>query len=121
MTNKFKKSFVNNIPYTESNDDSRFLRKEQDALDIIAVCGEHDTQLVLIYEQNLSSDFFNLATGLAGAFFQKCVNYQVKVAFVIKFDNVKSERFKELISESNKSNHIRFFEDKQAAEKWLTS
>jgi PadR family transcriptional regulator, regulatory protein AphA len=116
---KFQKSTVNNIGYVESIDDSVIINSKGDILDVIGVCHEHNTQLLLIYEKNLSPDFFNLSTGLAGEFFQKCVNYRVRVAFVIRFDNIKNERFKELISESNKSNQIRFFENKQQAEKWL--
>jgi PadR family transcriptional regulator, regulatory protein AphA len=116
---KFQKLTVNNIDYAESIEDSVIINSKGDILDVISICHEHNTQLLLIYEKNLSPDFFNLATGMAGEFFQKCVNYQVRVAFVIKFDNIKSERFKELVFESNKSSQIRFFEDKQQAEKWL--
>lgn len=94
--------------YTEFADELLIISNERDILDIIGLCGERNSQFLLVYEKNLSPDFFNLATGLAGVFFQKCVNYSVKVAFVIKFDNIKSERFKELIFESGKSRQIRF-------------
>jgi hypothetical protein len=88
-------------------------------LDLIAVCGENDTPNVLIYESNLSPDFFDLKTKFAGALFQKFANYRMRGAGIISLGKIKSERFKELIFECNKGNLFRFFEDKAAAEKWL--
>ena len=56
---------------------------------------------------------------MAGELFQKFANYRMKGAAVISLDNISSERFKELVLESNKGNLFRFFEDRESAEKWL--
>ena len=108
-----------NAKYIECNGTDFVIRSEQDILDLVAVCGENETPNVIIYEANLSPDFFDLKTGLAGALFQKFANYHMRGAGVISFSHIKSERFKELIFESNRGNLFRFFEDKEAAEKWL--
>ena len=112
---------VDNMTYIECNSPDFVIRNEQDILDLIVGCGENDSNKVLIYEANLSPDFFDLKTNLAGTLFQKMANYHLRGAGVISFDEIKSERFKELIFECNRGNLFRFFEDKEAAERWLTS
>jgi PadR family transcriptional regulator, regulatory protein AphA len=95
--------------------------KEQDVLDLIARCGEIDSNRVLLLRKNLADSFFDLKTGLAGAAFQKFSNYGVKAAIVVDYNEIASERFRELMSECNKGNQIRFFNNMIVAEKWLTA
>ena len=110
----------NGATYIECQENECLIEQEQDVLDLIALCGENDTNRLLIHENNLSPDFFDLKTGLAGAIFQKLANYYVRGVAVISFENIKSERFKELIYEYNKGNHFRFYKDKTMAIDWLT-
>jgi hypothetical protein len=117
----FKVQNIHNTRYIECDPAGFIIRNERDMLDLVAVCGEHETENVLIYESNLSPDFFDLKTTLAGTLFQKLANYHLRGAAVISLGQIKSERFKELIFECNKGNLFRFFEDKAAAEKWLTN
>jgi hypothetical protein len=117
----FKLQNVYNSSYLECDSSDFTIRNEQDILDLAAACSEQDTHNVLIYERNLSSEFFDLKTTLAGALFQKLANYRLRGAAVISFEQIKSERFKELIFESNPGNLFRFFEDKEVAEKWLAN
>jgi len=112
---------LDNSAYIESFGDAIIFNSEREILDLIGSSSEHDTPLFLFHGKNISSDFFNLSTGLAGYFFQKCSNYCLRAAFVINFEDVSSERFKELMSEMNNSSQVRFFNDKSAAEKWLVS
>lgn len=74
---------------------------------------------LLLYQSNLNPDFFDLSSGLAGEVLQKLVTYQVKTAFVVDTSTIKSERFKELITESNNYDDYRFFENKDDAVNWL--
>ena len=94
---------------------------EQDVLDLLAYCGETESNQIMLDEEHLHPDFFDLKTGLAGAIFQKFSNYHVKAAIVADLDGIKSERFQELIYECNKGNQINFFRDISKAEKWLTA
>ncbi len=116
-----RKAFFAGVAYAESYSDLLLIKSERDILDVIGLCGEQGTQLLLLYEKNLSPLFFDLSSGLAGVFFQKSANYSLRTAMVINFGNIKSERFLELISETNKGSQIRFFEEKSDAEKWLTA
>lgn len=95
------------------------IRTEQDALDLVALCGEHETNLLMVHASGLSDDFFNLSTGVAGKILQKFINYYVKVTAIIPDERTTKGKFKDLISEANKGNHFSVFASKEEAEKWL--
>jgi len=105
--------------YIEGIKGKLIIGKEQDALDLIGICGENDTQLILLHSDNLAHDFYDLKTILAGNVLQKFVNYRMKVALVIPANQVKG-RFSEMVKESNRGNFFRAFENKDQAVKWLT-
>ena len=94
------------------------LRREQDALDLITLCGENDTQLLMLHGAALSEDFFNLRTRIAGGIMQKLTNYNVKAALILD-EMVHEGRFKELAAESNKGQHFRIFDNSAEGENWL--
>lgn len=96
------------------------IESECDALDLIGICGEHVTHRLLLHEENLSEDFFNLKTGLAGAVLQKLINYWVKTAAVLPPERANAGRFGEMVLEANRSSqHFHVFADRQAAADWL--
>ena len=95
------------------------IRREGEINDLLSLCYLHNTNFILIDASNLSDDFFNLRTGLAGAAIQKFANYQTKVAALLPVGYEHGERFKELMFEMNKNNHFRFFHDRTLAEAWL--
>jgi len=116
----FKIQNVDQTHYLEVDPIDFIIRNERDILDLISGCIEHDSPQILLYENNFSPDFFDLKTQLAGALFQKLANYHLRGAGIISFEN-KSERFKELILECNRGTLFRFYEDKEAAVKWLVN
>ena len=92
---------------------------EDDALNLAALCGENDTNLLLFDIETLPEEFFNLKTGLAGAVLQKFSNYRIKAGCIIPGDMIKG-RFREMVIEANRSNQFRVFENRSDAENWLT-
>ena len=96
------------------------LRTEDDALDLVALCGGHDTNLLMIHCGALSDDFFNLKTHVAGHFLQKLVNYYVKTVAVIPDEVIQKGRFGEMAAETNKGSQFRMYSNREEAEKWLT-
>lgn len=42
------------------------IRSEQDAVDLVGICGGYGTHKLLLYADNLADDFFDLKTRLAG-------------------------------------------------------
>ncbi|MDF1493931.1 DUF4180 domain-containing protein [Caproiciproducens sp. CPB-2] len=91
---------------------------EQDALDIISLCIEHDTNAVLLEGDSLSDDFVKLRTGLAGAVLQKLGTY-IKVAVTIKDGQKFPVRFQEMVSELSARNTFRIFTNLEDAVSWL--
>ena len=106
--------------YIEGVATEQFIQREEDAVALVGVCGEHSAERLLLYAGNLSEIFFDLKSGLAGAILQKFVNYRLKVALVISSDLVQG-RFKEYILEANQGNQFRAFQERRDAEIWLTS
>ena len=76
---------------------------------------------LLLTEQELGPEFFDLRTGLAGELFQKFINYKQRIALVIPGPEKYGERFAELAREHRTHNMIRFFSNVEEAESWLES
>ncbi len=95
------------------------LASEQDAVDTVGLCGEAGTQLLMLHEENLSDDFFDLKTGLAGAVLLKWSNYFVRAAAVISPERVGSGKFYEFALETNRGKQFFVASDRQSAEAWL--
>lgn len=91
---------------------------EQDALDIITCCAEHEVDKVLISGERLSDDFFRLRTGVAGGVLQKLQQYAIKTAVVMTEERAKG-KFVDFLAETNRGNTFRSFIDEEAALDWL--
>lgn len=110
---------IKNKKYIELISTTKPLSTENDSLDLIALCWEHETSLLMIHYTALSQDFFKLKTRIAGNFIQKFINYNIKAVAIIPQDTILKGRFKEMAMEMNKGNHFRMYESKEEAEKWL--
>ena len=107
------------IVYIASETPEVIVRTVQDLLDLVACCGEHDTNLLLVQETNFDPAFYDLKTGLAGEITQKLVNYHVRTVIIGSFESVRSTRFREFMNESNRGTQLMFAENEQAALRWL--
>jgi PadR family transcriptional regulator AphA len=95
------------------------LSSEQDAVELLAICGENDTNHLIINAEALSDDFFKLRTGVAGQMLQKFINYHVQIAVMITNESMITGKFKEMVAESNKRNDFRVFTNISDAENWF--
>jgi len=66
----------------------------------------------------LSEDFFDLRTRIAGEVFQKLVNYNCQIAIVVPRDHCYGDRVTELAREHASHPLIRFFETVEEALAW---
>ncbi|MHB8856679.1 MAG: DUF4180 domain-containing protein [Bellilinea sp.] len=107
------------ITYLECPAESLRIASERDALDLVALCGEHLTERLLLDGDCLHSDFFELKTGLAGAVLLKLSNYHIRTAAVLPPERVGSGRFAEFVHETNTGNQFRVFTDVAEAVSWL--
>ena len=110
---------IENKKYIELISTNKPLSTENDALDLIALCWEHEANALMIHYAALSEDFFKLKTKVAGNIIQKFINYGIKAAAIIPQETIQNGRFKEMAMETNKGNHFRLYESNEDAEKWL--
>jgi PadR family transcriptional regulator, regulatory protein AphA len=96
------------------------IENENDALDLVGICGEHQAHRLLLHGENLTDDFYNLRTGLAGAVLQKFVNYYIKTAIILPLERANQGRFGEMVLEANRSNRgFHVFQEEDKAVEWL--
>lgn len=112
---------LNNISYAECTTEQKIITHEQEAVELIGLCGYHHTNNLLIYAHNIDERFFEIKSTLAGNVLQKFMNYSMKVGLVIHDNLSGNKRFSEMMLETNKGSHFRIFKDKQKAVDWLTS
>lgn len=74
---------------------------------------------LVLDEKQLSADFFDLKTGLAGQVLQKFVNYRTKLAVIVRNPAEYGARFSELAYEHRTHPTVRFFSAEQSARQWL--
>ncbi len=97
------------------------ITNEEDVLELIAYCGENDTDRLLVHERNLIEDFFDLHSGLAGKILLKLSNYRIILAAVISRDRIGNGRFYEMVLEANRGRELRVFESRAEAVDWFSS
>jgi hypothetical protein len=108
----------NGILYMVAAEGELLVGDEQDAIDLIALAGEENTNRLILFADNLSQEFFDLKTQLAGAIFQKFSNYRVICAIVIPAYLDKG-RFHEMLIEMNRRSSIHFSASLEEAEEWI--
>jgi PadR family transcriptional regulator AphA len=101
----------------------QFLTSAEDVVDVIGICIEHRTRAVLLHAENLTEQFFDLSTGIAGDVLQKFRNYHIRLAIVMSPDGPihvsQSSKFREMVLEESKGEDFRVFEERASAEAWL--
>jgi hypothetical protein len=74
---------------------------------------------LIMTEQELSPEFFDLKTGIAGELFQKFQIYNMRLAIVVPAPERYGERFTELCREHKRHDRIRIVASRGDAESWL--
>jgi Domain of unknown function (DUF4180) len=100
-----------------ASDSGISIRSFKDIPDAIASC--FGTDGLILTEDDLAQEFFDLRSGLAGELFQKFINYKLRVAIVLPDPEAYGERISELAYEHKSHNTIRFVRSKDEAEAWL--
>ena len=96
---------------------------ERDAIDLIGETYGTDVAWIALPAGRLSGDFLRLRTGMAGAFLQKLVNYQLRVAIVGDLSRQTSESrpLADFVAESNRGDHVWFVADEAELEARLAA
>ena len=79
-----------------------------DTLDLIGNLSYQGFSQIIIHEKNISTDFFDLKTKIAGDILQKFTQYQMSLIIVGDFSKYESKSLNDFIFESNKRKQINF-------------
>jgi len=80
----------------------------EDAIDLLGNLYYQGFDKIVIHEKNITPDFFDLKSGVAGDILQKFSTYRVRLAIVGNFAKYTSKSLNDFIFESNKARHICF-------------
>ncbi|MGR3810312.1 DUF4180 domain-containing protein [Jiulongibacter sp. NS-SX5] len=91
------------------------IEQTEDILDLLMNCRFSGADSLIIYENQLSQEFFDLKTKLAGDILQKFSTYDFRLAIICDFDNKESSSLKAFIAESNRTGRINFVSSEEEA------
>jgi hypothetical protein len=105
---EIKKHKINTVNIAEVISEDIIIASFRDGLDLLGDLYFQGFDKIILQEKNITSDFFDLKTGIAGEVLQKFSNYRVSLAIVGDFDKYQSKSIKDFIFESNKLGQINF-------------
>jgi hypothetical protein len=88
--------------------DEILIKNAEDGLQIMIDLYYQDFDKIIIHENNITPDFFDLKTGIAGELLQKFSNYRLRLVIVGDFSKYDSSSLRDFIYESNKGKQINF-------------
>ncbi|AZA89724.1 Uncharacterised protein [Chryseobacterium nakagawai] len=99
---------VGTLKIAEVSSDTIIIQSADDGLDLMGNIYYQGFDKVILYEKNITPDFFDLKTKIAGEILQKFSNYRIGLAIVGDFSKYESKSMRDFIFESNKTQHINF-------------
>lgn len=88
--------------------DKIIISTTQNAVDLMMDMAFEGYRKVIFYKAQISPDFFELKTKLAGEIMQKMVNHDLHAVIVGDFSATESESLDAFIFECNKGKHLLF-------------
>ncbi len=107
------------ISFAEIITEKHEIKTPQDGLDIVGNSVYKGSYKIIIHEEGLSPDFFDLKTGLAGEILQKFSNYNCELAIIGDFSKYKSQALKDFIVECTRNGRINFVSSMTEAQQVL--
>lgn len=102
---------IDNTKVAEIITDKVILRSTENGLDLLGNLYYQGFDKIIIHEKNITPEFFDLKTKIAGEILQKFAQYQMPLIIVGDFSKYKSKSLNDFIFESNKSQQINFIKD----------
>lgn len=106
---------INTMKIAEIISDEIIIQSPQDGLDLMGNVYYQGFDKVILHEKNITPEFFDLKTKIAGEILQKFSNYRIGLAIVGDFSKYESKSMKDFIFESNKTKHVNFVETVEKA------
>jgi hypothetical protein len=111
---------INGIKIAEVISADIVIKNIQDAIDLMADSFYQGSHKIIIKEENITPEFFDLKTKIAGDILQKFSNYKVQLAIVGDFSKFESKSLRDFIFESNKQGMISFVNSVEEATERLS-
>ena len=105
---KIKIHTIDDRKIAEIISDDIVLQTVEDAVDLIGNMSYQGFDKLIIHEENMISDFFELKNKIAGNILQKFSQYSMPLAIIGDFEKYESKSLNDFIFESNKGNQINF-------------
>jgi hypothetical protein len=102
-----------------ASDSGISIRCRSDITDAVGAC--IGAEGLILTEEDIAQEVFDLRNGLAGELFQKFANYRIRVAIVLSDPEAYGKRFCELAHEHSSHSTIRFVRSKEEATAWLNT
>ncbi|MES2381452.1 MAG: DUF4180 domain-containing protein [Bacteroidota bacterium] len=118
---KIETHHIKNTKIAEVISTDTIIKRAEDGLDLLGNLYYQDFDKIIIHQHNITPDFFDLKTGIAGDILQKFSNYRVRLAIVGNFTHYTSKSINDFIFESNKAGQISFVNSTEEAINKLSS
>ncbi len=117
---KIEEHNINETKIAEITSDETIIGSTENGLDLLGNVYYQGFDRIVLYEKNITPDFFDLKNGIAGEILQKFSTYRVRLAIVGDFSKYTSKSLKDFMYESNKGRHINFVNSTAEALKILS-
>ncbi|MCA0430458.1 MAG: DUF4180 domain-containing protein [Bacteroidetes bacterium] len=118
---KIETHYINNIKIAEVISKKNVINNIDDGVELLGNLYYQDFDKIIIYEKNITPDFFDLKNGIAGEILQKFSTYRVRLVIIGAFSKYTSKSLANFIYESNKGNQINFVTSQTEAIKLLSN
>ncbi|MFY9171960.1 MAG: DUF4180 domain-containing protein [Petrimonas mucosa] len=112
---------INETQIAEVISEVNVINRIEDGLNLLGTLYYQGFDKIILHEKNITPDFFDLKSGIAGEILQKFSNYRVRLAIVGDFTKYGSRSLKDFIVESNKRRDINFVSTSAEAIKILSA
>ncbi len=105
---------INQTEIAEIISDELVIQNVAEATDLLGNIYYQGYDQVIIYEKNISPEFFDLKTKIAGEILQKFSMYRIRLFIVGDVSRYENKSLKDFIFESNKGKHVNFLSSREA-------
>ena len=99
---------ISGLKIAEVNSNILVINNNQDGLELLVNLYYQDFDRIILHEKNITPEFFDLKSGMAGEILQKFSTYRVSLSIVGDFSKYQSNSLHDFIYESNKGKLISF-------------
>lgn len=99
---------IGNLKIAEIFSDGILINDANDGFELLVNMYYQDFDKILIRENNITPDFFDLKTRIAGEMLQKFSNYRMGLTIVGNFEKYDGKSLRDFIFESNKGRLVNF-------------